>query len=135
MTLYAVLCGLSFALGDPDRHKREWWRRWWIYQTKRLMLDTQASMPHPKAIKSGLTIFQSPMAGIDTFNSLLYTYYGLANGDFLKEIKSGPHKGENKYWRNVKKNVLPFYKDWEKLQNLDSDDAIFKIFEDSPGRH
>lgn len=135
MTLYAILCGLSFALGDPDRHKREWWRRWWIYQTKRLILDTQASMPHPKAIKSGLTIFQSPMAGIDTFNSLLYTYYGLANGDLFKEIKSGPHKGENRYWRNIKKNVLPFFKDWEKLQNLDSDDAIFKIFEDSPGRH
>ena len=135
MTLYLLLCGLSFALGEPDEHKREFWRRWWIYHTKRIMLDTEASMPHPKAISSALTIFQSPMAGIDTLNSLLYVYYGLTNGDLFEEVQSGPHKGENRYWRNVKKNVLPFYKDWESLQNMDTDDAIFKIFEASPNKH
>jgi hypothetical protein len=124
---FIALVGLSFALGEPDEHKKEFWRRWWIYQVKTLMLDTTASMPHPYAIKNALTILQSPMAGISTVNSLLYIPLGL--GDINKEIKSGPHKGENKYWRNVKKNALPFFKDWEWLQNLDTSDAIFTVFD------
>ena len=74
------------------------------------------------------------MAGVDTLNSLLYAYYGLFNGDVTTEIKSGPHKGENKYWRNIKKNVLPFIKDWEQMQRLDTDDGIFKVFESKPNR-
>lgn len=134
LTMFVALLGLSFVLGEPDRHKKEWWRRWWIYQTKRLILDTEASLPNPKMITSGLTILQSPMAGVDTLNSLLYAYYGLFNGDVTTEIKSGPHKGENKYWRNIKKNVLPFIKDWEQMQRLDTDDGIFKVFESKPNR-
>ena len=132
MTLYIILLGLSFALGDPDRHKREFWRRWWIYQVKRLMLDTEASMPHPKAISSGLTILQSPIAGVNTLNSLLYCMYGLTNGDLFDTIKSGDHKGENRYWRNVKKYALPFFKDWEQLQKMDKDESIFQVFKDTP---
>ena len=132
MSMYVALLGLSFALGEPDQHKKEWWRRWWIYQVRRLMLDTEASMPHPKAISSGLTILQSPMAGVNTINSLLYTFYGLTNGDLTDTIKSGPHKGENKYWRNIKKYVLPFFKDWEQMQRMSEDESIFQVFKDSP---
>lgn len=132
MMMYFALLGLSFALGESDKHKKEFWRRWWIYQVKRLMLDTEASMPHPKAISSGLTILQSPMAGVNTVNSLLYTWYGLTNGDIVTDIKSGKHKGENKYWRNMKKYNLPFFKDWEQMQNMSEDEAIFQVFKDTP---
>lgn len=52
-------------------------------------------------------------------------------GDIDDEIKSGPHKGENRYWRNVKKNVFPFFKDWEQMQNLDTSDAVFTPFDTS----
>ena len=135
MMIFAALLGLSLALGEPDEHKKEFWHRWWIYQVKRMMLDAEASMPHPKAISSGLTILQSPMGGIDTMNSLLYVYYGLANGDILKEVKSGPNKGQNRYWRNIKMKVLPFFKDWEQMKRLDEDNSIFKIFDDSPSRY
>jgi hypothetical protein len=48
--MYLALLGLSFALGEPDKHKKEAWRRWWIYQTRRLILDTEASMPVPSAL-------------------------------------------------------------------------------------
>lgn len=134
MSMYFALLGLSFALGEPDEHKKEFWKRWWIYQTKRLILDTEASMPNLRMISSGLTILQSPMAGVDTLNSFLYAFYGLTNGDITKELQSGPHKGENKYLRNIKKNVLPFYKDWEQMQRFDEDKSIFQVFEDNPGR-
>lgn len=68
------------------------------------------------------------MAGITTMNSMLYVFFGLTNGDIVTEIKSGPNKGENRYWRNVKKSVFPFFKDWEQMQQMDTSDAIFQPF-------
>lgn len=99
------------------------------------MLDTEASMPMPTAISSGLTMLQSPMAGVNTLNGLLYTFYGLTNGDLVTEIKSGPHKGENKYWRNIKKYVFPFFKDWEQMKRMSEDEAIFQVFEKTPSNY
>lgn len=135
MMMFIMLLGLSFALGEPEEHKKEWWRRWWIYQVRRLILDTEASMPIPQIISSQLTILQSPMASVNTLNSLLYSFYGLYNGDLYgpnSKIKSGKHKGENRYWRNMKKYNLPFFKDWEQLQALDEDEAIFQVFKQTP---
>ena len=132
MTMFAALLGLSFALGESDEHKKKFWRRWWIYQVKRLILDEEASIPGPKMVQSGITILQSPMAGVNTLNSMLYCFYGITNGDFLEEVKSGKHKGENRYWRNIKKTTLPFFKDWEQLQEMGEDESIFQIFKDTP---
>ena len=53
----------------------------------------------------------------------------------MKDIQSGKHKGENKYIRNVIKYDLPFYKDWERLQTMDKDDALFKVFDYSPSNN
>ena len=131
--MYLALLGLSFALGEPDKHKKEAWRRWWIYQVRRLILDTEASMPIPSAVKSGITILQSPIGGVDTLNGLLYAFTGWK--DMGKTIQSGPHKGENRWWRNIKKYDFPFFKDWEQMQQMDEDDSIFKIFENSPSRY
>lgn len=132
MLMFACLLGLSFTLGAPEDHKKEAWRRFWIYQTKRALLDTEASMPVPQAASSILTTINSPMASLNTINGFLYAFYGLSNGDVFTEIKSGDHKGENKYKRNMLKYVFPFFKDWEQMQKMDEDDAIFKVFENSP---
>ena len=132
---WLALMGISFGLGEPDEHKKEWWTRFWIYEVDRLLLDTEASMPVPKALKSRLTILQSPMAGVNTLNSLLYGVYGLTNGDLWTDLKSGPHKGENKYKVNFFKHVLPFYKHFEQLERLDEDRGLFQIFADTPTNH
>lgn len=135
MLMYVCLLGLSFTLGEPDKHKKEFWRRFWIYQTKRAILDTEASMPMPQMISSGLTVLNSPMASLNTLNSLLYTFYGLTNGDIVTSIKSGDHKGENKYWRNMLKYNAPVFKDIEQMQKMTEDETIFKVFENSPSNH
>ena len=135
MLMFLSLLGLSFGLGDPDKHKKEFWRRWWIYQTKRMLTETEASMPSLGMPNSIITILQSPMAGVNTLNSLMYVLYGLFNGDIMKDIQSGKHEGENKYIRNVIKYDLPFYKDWERLQTMDEDDALFKVFDYSPSNN
>lgn len=131
--LFVALNGLSFALGEPDEHKKEFWRRWWIYQTRRMLTETEASMPVTTSILgSFLTIMNSPFASISTMNSILYLVTGILNGDIAKTIQSGDHKGENRYIRNVQKYVLPFYKDIERMQTLDKDDTLFKVFEKTP---
>lgn len=126
------LSGLSFALGDPDQHKKDFWRRWWIYQTRRMIMDTEASMPNPKMLSNFVTMMNSPFGGLQTITSFLYIFYGLSNGDLFEDIQSGKHKGENRYFRNLQKYVLPFYKDMEQMQNMDTDDAIFKVFDTTP---
>lgn len=140
MCIYLSLLGLSFALGEPDEHKKEFWKRWWIYQTKRLLLEFESVMPITihgpyDMVKSNITIFQSPMAGVNTLNSLLYVLGGMFNGDIMDEIKRGPHKGEKRYWRNIKKYFLPFFKDFEKLQRLSEDESIFQVFKDTPSNY
>lgn len=132
MTMYVMLISLNFALGEPDDHKGDFWRRWWIYQVRRLILETEASMPHPNMVGNFVTILNSPFGGLETFQGLTYMFTGLFNGDLYKRIQSGPHKNEIKYWRNLKKYDAPFFKDWEQLQNMENDDAIFRIFDTSP---
>lgn len=128
-----ALYGLSFALGEPDEHKKEFWRRWWIYQTKRMILDTEASMPNPYWLATqGLTLMNSPFGGLQTASSLMYIVGGL--GDIDETIQSGPYEGWNKYIRNVMKYTLPFFKDYEQMTKMDTDDSIFKVFDTSPSR-
>lgn len=127
-----ALSGLSFVLGEPDKHKKDVWRRWWIYQIRRMIMDTEASMPNPYILNQFITIMNSPFGGIQTMTSMLYLLFGITNGDIFEKIQSGQHKGENKYWRNVKKYFLPFTKDIEQMQNMGTDDSIFQVFNVSP---
>lgn len=125
-----ALYGISFALGDPDDYKGNMAARFWIYQLKRMILDTEASMPHPAAAQNIITIMQSPMASISVANSMLYTVYGIP--DVTEEIQSGPHAGENKYLRNIIKYDLPVIKDFEQWQTMAEKDDVFKAFKISP---
>lgn len=132
MMTYIALMLLGFALGEPEDHKRDFWRRFFIYQNKRLMLDIEASTPGIYIISSGLTILQSPMASVNTLNAWLYAFYGLTNGDLTTKIKSGPYKGWYKYWKNMLQYNVPFWKDIEQMKRMDEDDTIFKVFERTP---
>lgn len=127
IVLFVSMLGLSFALGDPDDHKREFWRRWWIYQTRRIITEAEASMPTLQTLNSILTIFRSPIACVNTLNNMFYIVTGL--GDIDDKVQKGRHKGENRYWYNVKKYTLPFYKDFEQMQKLTEDNATFKVLD------
>jgi hypothetical protein len=130
LALYVAEFALSFVPGGDDDFRGNRFARFWLYQLKRLILDTEASMPHPAAIQNMITILQSPMASISTANSMLYTIYGL--GDITETIQSGPHKGENKYLRNVIKYDFPFVKDIEQMETMKDKDDVFKAFKITP---
>lgn len=125
LAIIASLLGTGYILGEPDDHKREFWMRMWIYQNKRMMTEIYGSTP-VGAIHEFNTLANSPMAATNTINSFLYPI--LDWDDIFDTIKTGPHAGENKYWRNVKKYTVPFYNHIEQIQNMDEDDGIFAIF-------
>lgn len=122
--ILGCLLGLSFALGEPEEHKKDFWMRMWIYQTKRAIMETKGSTPYGLPFEMDKLI-NSPIAATNTVNTLLYPFVGL--GDLNQTIKSGKYKGWNKYGRNMLK-VLPFYGQIDQLQNMDEDPSIFSVF-------
>ena len=128
--LLGCLYGLSFALGEPEDHKREFWTRMWIYQVRRSIVDTQGSVPWGIPTEMN-TLINSPIAATNTINALMYPVIGLPDLFSGEKIKSGKHKGEYKYLRNIYKYWLPFTKHIEQLQDFDTDESVFQVFDKS----
>ena len=126
LTVLSSLLTLSFALGEPDDHKKEFWMRMWIYQTKRAITDVKGSTPLGIPLEMN-TLINSPVAASNVVNSFLYPFVGI--NDINEKIKSGKHKGENRYWRNVAKYTVPFYGQIEQLNEMDTDSGVFQVFE------
>ena len=126
IAVLSSLLTLSFALGEPDEHKKEFWMRMWIYQTKRAITDVRGSTPVGIPLEMNILI-NSPIAASNVVNSFLYPFIGI--NDINEKIKSGKHKGENKYWRNVAKYTVPFYGQIEQLNEMDTDNGVFQVFE------
>lgn len=124
IVLFSLL-GLSFALGEPEDHKKEFWHRMWIYQTKRAIMDVRGSTPYGVPMEMTKMI-NSPMAATNTVNALMYPFVGLPDID--KTIKSGRYKGWNKYGRNMLKYWTPFYNQIDQLQHMDEDESVFAVF-------
>lgn len=124
LVLFSLL-GLSFALGEPDDHKKEFWTRMWIYQTKRAIMDVRGSTPYgiPREITK---IINSPVAATNTVNAMMYPVVGLP--DVTETIKSGRYRGWNKYGRNMLKYWTPFYNQIDQLNNMGEDEAVFAVF-------
>ena len=126
--LLGSLVLLSFALGEPEDHKKDFWYRMWIYQVRRAKLDVEAATPIG-AIVNAKTMLNSPMASINTVNGFIYPIFGL--GDIDDTIKSGPYKGWNKYGRNVLKYTVPFYNQIDQLMRMGEDESVFAVFDSS----
>lgn len=126
LTVLSSLLTLSFALGEPDDHKKEWLMRMFIYQTKRAITDVRGSTPLGIPLEMN-TLINSPIAASNVVNSFLYPFVGI--GDINEKIKSGKHKGENRYFRNIEKYLIPFYGQIEQLNEMDTDNGVFQVFE------
>ena len=123
-----ALTGLSAAMGDPDKHRGEFFYRLWQYTLKRCLFDEIASLP-TGAVTEIKTIMNNPIASFQTINGLLYPIMGLADID--DTIKSGRFKGQNKYWRNVKKYTIPFYGQVDQLLHIGTEDYAFQVFDNT----
>jgi len=128
MTLLASLFTLSFAIGDPDRHKNKFWARFWLYQNKRLLFDEFAAVPVGRVLEAK-KMMQAPMASITTATALFYPIVGLAHGDQNKTVQRGRHKGENMFVHNLLKYDVPFYNQWDRLLHLSIEDDMYTVFD------
>lgn len=117
---------LSFGMGEPEDHKKEFWYRMAMYQVRRLKMETMASVPIFRWVEM-VNMLNSPVAATNTINSLLYMFVGLP--DVAKKVKRGRYKGWNLYVANMYKYFIPFTNQIDQLMNMDEDDAIFAIFE------
>lgn len=126
LIVLSSLLTLSFALGEPDDHKKEWLMRMFIYQTKRAITDINGSTPWGIPMEMN-TLINSPIAASNVVNSFIYPFAGI--GDINKTISKGKHKNENRYWRNIKKYLIPFYGQIEQLMEMDEDNGVFQVFE------
>ena len=122
----------KFWMGDKEDEKRrkkrmDPRRKFAYYQAKRLLFDTESSNPIGAA-KNFDNLVKSPIPAIRTFDNTLYFITGL--GDMGTPLKSGPDKGMDKYWRNVLKYNLPFWRDYRRITEFSESDAMFGVFED-----
>lgn len=122
------LLGLSFGLGEPEDHKKEFWYRMWIYQTKRAIMDVRGSTPYGVPMEMTKMI-NSPVAATNTVNALMYPFVGLPDID--KKVKSGRYKGWNKYERNMVKYWVPLYNQIDQLEHMDEDESVYTVFENT----
>ena len=140
--MYALLFGSAcwvgggmvpkLFMGDKDDEKKrkkkmDPRRKFLYYQLKRLLFDAESSTPIG-AFVNFENLVQSPIPSIRTFDNSLYFLTGL--GDLGTPLKSGPDKGMDKYWRNVLKYNLPFWRDYRRITEFAESDAMFGIFED-----
>lgn len=119
-------------MGDKDDEKRrkkrmDPRRKFAYYQLKRLLFDAESSTPIG-AFVNFENIVKSPIPAIRTFDNAMYFITGL--GDLGTPLKSGPDKGMDKYWRNVLKYNMPFWRDYRRIMEFSESDAMFGMFED-----
>ena len=119
-------------MGDKDDEKRrkkymDPRRKFAYYQLKRLLFDAESSTPIG-AFTNFENLIKSPIPSIRTFDNSMYFITGL--GDLGTPLKSGPDEGMDKYWRNVLKYNMPFWRDYRRIMEFSESDAMFGMFED-----
>lgn len=119
-------------MGDKDDEKRrkkymDPRRKFAYYQLKRLLFDAESSTPIG-AFTNFENLIKSPIPSIRTFDNAMYFITGL--GDLGTPLKSGPDEGMDKYWRNVLKYNMPFWRDYRRIMEFSESDAMFGMFED-----
>ena len=119
-------------MGDKDDEKKrkkdmDPRRKFAYYQLKRLLFEAESSTPIG-AFTNFENLLKSPIPSIRTFDNAMYFITGL--GDLGTPLKSGPDKGMDKYWRNVLKYNMPFWRDYRRIMEFSESDAMFGMFED-----
>lgn len=136
--LFGSACGLlgemvpKLGMGDKDdekekRKRMDPRRKFAYYQAKRLIFDAESSTPIG-AFTNFENLVRSPIPAINTFDNTMYFITGL--GDKGTILQSGPDKGMDKYWRNVLKYSLPFWRDYRRITEFAESDVMFGVYED-----
>lgn len=128
-----LLLSLSnLSLGSYKDKKGNWAYRNLMYETKRMLMEVEASTPafipgltNPLGMVSNfISIMNSPFAALSTINKIADTMNIL---DLFDTIEGGKYDGENKYLHNLDKNLL-FVGQIKKQIDLIENDDLFNVF-------
>lgn len=114
---------------EDERRRRKFMdpaQKFAYYQLKRLLFDAESSTPWG-AFRNYETMLNSIIPSLKTFDNAFYLITGL--GDYGTPIQSGPDKGMDKYLRNVLKYNIPFWRDYQRLEQFEESDELFNVFE------
>lgn len=115
---------------DDDDFIQSYAYKLWYYEIKRMMMEENASAPWG-VITEGNKMINQLIPAQSTVYGLFYPILGLIRGDAGETMKQGKHKGENKYWKNLKTYTFPFtyIGQYENIRDFAEDPDIYKIFE------
>ena len=124
--IWGMLAGMIALLGDAKDHKGNWAMRDLIYQLKRMQMETMASDPFAfyGFVDNIIKLLNSPVAAVKTVERISHI---VKLTDLFETIESGKYKGENRYFRNLEKD-LPFYGHIIKAIEFGDSDDLFKLF-------
>ena len=123
MTFFWALCLFIRFMGDENDRKGLWWQRMAIYQLKRLKLDIGASTLSPYIFSNAITVLQSPMAAIKSFNNL----FSLVEfNNMFTEITIGRYAGWSEYHRDVIEN-MPILNQYNRVRDLPTENYMYSV--------
>ena len=133
--MFISLWGILNLLGIDDDDEIDfkdynWTERFLIYQARRAYHDAWFGIPVGTPMEM-LRIVKSPFPQYTTIDDLYYPISGLIQGHHKEELRSGPDKGRNKYWRNIEKEVLKIPYDIKEFIRMDEDEL--NVFTKSGG--
>ena len=128
LTILAALSKMDWG-NDPDN--RTWATAMLKLQAKRLYMEISASVPvnifNPLDFFNNIiNTLQSPMAAINTITDWM-KILDIPTLVKMERLKSGSHKGELVYIRNVER-AIPYYDQVYKWLHMASDNDLFVMF-------
>lgn len=128
MTTLSVLVDAllkSYYKSDKD----EEWFKVVFYLLSRQRMDVASTVPDLNHIErigdvgnSLIEIMDKPFASYSTIKTFTYPISGLP--DKGEEIQQGPHKGEDRYWRNIRKYYWKPGELWNRIKGLEDTDEL-----------
>lgn len=109
--------------------KDEEWFKVLFYLLSRQKMDVASTVPDLNHIervgdvgKSLIEIMDKPFASYSTVKTFTYPISGLP--ELGEEIQQGPHKGEDRYWRNIRKYYWKPGELWNRIEGLSDTDEL-----------
>lgn len=126
VTEMAVFFALSLTLHllGNWKDKDTWAGRMAQYHLRRLHLEIGTSFWPPMLITDGMTIIQSPTAGMKTFEHIISA---ARFWDAWDIIEQGKYEGHSVYYRNNMRSI-PLYNNIKKVIEIGTEDYMFNMF-------
>lgn len=128
MTVLSVLVDALIKSSYKKYKDEEWFKvLFYLLQRQKMDMSTVAlDINHIERIgdigESLIEIMDKPFASYSTIKMVTYPIQGLSEKG--ETIQSGPHKGEDRYWRNIRRYYWKPGELWDRIKGLEDTDEL-----------